>query len=254
MVFHSKNSIACRELKIELPLIPSRVLIISPASPGLLNWFECFFDDDKFATFVLCKFLSLTDASSATAAFRDSKLSSEAKLEYLNSVLASFMEGLEARFTVRVINGNRSNVAVFVVDDLQHVAPNRVGNYSTLSVSKHFDSLSAIESNVVQSLAQSSSQELSATPLTQDVPPLVTPSTTEVVLKSKKKKKSSKSKAAVVQVDSSSDSDSSTDSSDEESKPSKKKRKKEFKPPVIMLFSCSVRLWLRNSANIVLGR
>jgi hypothetical protein len=254
MVYHSENSLACKELKIELPLIPSQVLIIFPAAPGLLNWFECFFDDDKFATFVLCKFLSLTDASSATAAFRDSKNSQEAKLEYLNLVLASFMEGLKARFTVRVINGTRSNVAVFVVDDLRHVTPNRVGHYSSLTVSKHFDSLSEIESNVVQSLARSSSQELNATPLTQDLQPLVTPSTEEVAVKSKKKKKSSKSKAAVVQVDSSSDSDSSTDSSDEESKPTKKKRKMEFKPPVIILCSYSVRLWLRNSANIVLGR
>ena len=63
MAFYSANSAACKELKIELPLIPSRVLIISPASPGLIKWFECFIDDEKFSTFVLCKFLSLTDAS-----------------------------------------------------------------------------------------------------------------------------------------------------------------------------------------------
>ena len=148
MVFYAANSATCKELKIELPLIPSRVLIISPAAPGLLKWFECFLDDDKCSTFVLCKFLSLTDASSATAAFRDSKKSREAKSEYLNLVLASFMEGEKARFTVRDINGTRSNIAVFVVDDLRVVAPSRVGDYSSLSVSKHFDFLSELETNV----------------------------------------------------------------------------------------------------------
>ena len=180
MVHHSEKSIACKQLKIDLPLIPSRVLIVSPAAPGLLKWFECFLDDDKFSTFVLCKFLSLTDASSATAAFRDSKNSQEAKSEYLNLVLASFMEGEKARFTVRDINGTRSNVAVFVVDDLWVVTPNRVGDYSSLSVSKHFDFLSELETNVVNSLTQSSSQELNTTPLTQDLQPPVTPSTAGV--------------------------------------------------------------------------
>jgi hypothetical protein len=134
-------------------------------------------DDDKFSTFVLCKFISLTNASSATAAFRDSKKSQEAKLEYLNLVLASFMEDEKARFTVRDINGTRSNIAVFVVDDLRVVTPNRVGDYSSLSVSKHFDFLSDLETNVVNSLTQSSSQELSTTPLTQDLQAPVTPST-----------------------------------------------------------------------------
>ena len=127
MAFYSANSASCKELKIELPLIPSRVLIVSPPSAGLIKWFECFIDDEKFSTFVLCKFLSLTDASVATAAFRDSKTSTESKLEYLNSVLASFMEGLEAKFAVREIDGIESNVAVFVVNDLSVVATNRCG-------------------------------------------------------------------------------------------------------------------------------
>ena len=103
MAFHSANSAACKKLKIELPLIPSRVLIVSPASAGLIKWFECFIDDEKYSTFVLCKFLSLTDASSATAAFQNSKTSPESKLDYLNTVLASFMEGLQACLGIHLI-------------------------------------------------------------------------------------------------------------------------------------------------------
>jgi hypothetical protein len=80
-------------------------------------------NDEKFSTFVLCNFLLLTDATSATAAFRESKTSFEAMSDYLNLVLASFMEGMKANFTVRDIDGVRSNVAVFVVDDLSVVFP-----------------------------------------------------------------------------------------------------------------------------------
>jgi hypothetical protein len=81
---------------------------------------------------------SLTDASSATAAFKGSKTSSESKLEYLNSVLASFMEGLQARFAVREFNGIKSHVAVFVVDDLSVVSTNLCGDYASLSVNDTF--------------------------------------------------------------------------------------------------------------------